>query len=73
MNDIANISQEINGSFDVLKHDIEGLQVSFQKLLAAFLPEDEPSDYEIKLINEAEDDLSKGDYISLDEFLKELK
>ena len=73
MNDIANISQEINGSFDVLKHDIEGLQVSFQKLLAAFLPEDEPSDHEIKLINEAEDDLSKGEYISLDEFLKELK
>ena len=73
MNDIANISQEIIGSFDVLKHDIERLQMSFQKLLAAFIPEDEPSDYEIKLIDEAEDDLSKGEYISLNEFLKELK
>ena len=49
-----------------------GLRMSFQKLLAAFLPEDEPSDREMKLINEEEDYLSKGEYISLDEFRKEV-
>lgn len=73
MNDIVNLSQEIIGSIDVLKHDIEGLQVSFQKFLAAFIPEEEPSDDEIKVIDEAENDLSKGEYIGLNDFLKDLK
>ncbi len=48
----------------------EELPKIVNEILGYLIPEEEPEDGEKKIIEEAEKDFGKGEYISLEDFLK---
>jgi len=51
---------------------LDAIRLEILRLRARLLPEEEPTEEEEKEIEEARKEIAEGDYVTLEDFLKEL-